>query len=127
MAGGRLSCRTTVPALGSNSFNRRILPVVTQPPKTGPSRMLIGAFGPVGVGIAIAHDPLHRSGHALLTHPAPTLGDNAEPLERIGMTNTNRGKPALDMSSQAAPRQVLLTAAPQDSPPKTAYCLLKRA
>jgi hypothetical protein len=35
------------------------------------------AFGPVGVGIAIARDPLRRSGRALLTHPAPTLGDNA--------------------------------------------------
>ena len=35
------------------------------------------AYGPVGVGIAIARDPLRRSGRALLTHPAPTLGDNA--------------------------------------------------
>ena len=35
------------------------------------------AFGPVGVGIAMARDPLRRSGQALLTHPAPTLGDNA--------------------------------------------------
>jgi RNA-directed DNA polymerase len=34
------------------------------------------ACGPVGVGIAIARDPLRRSGQALLTHPAPTLGDN---------------------------------------------------
>ena len=31
----------------------------------------------VGVGIMIAHDPLHRSGRAALTHPAPTLGDDA--------------------------------------------------
>src|SRR6516165_10496694 len=53
------------------------------------------AFGPVGVGIAIARDPLRRSGQALLTHPAPTLGDNAQALERIGMTNANRGEPAL--------------------------------
>src|SRR5215467_1911320 len=35
------------------------------------------ACGPVGVGIAVARDPLRRSGQALLTHPAPTLGDNA--------------------------------------------------
>src|SRR5262249_19872160 len=90
------------------------------------SHVSIRACGPVGVGIAIAHDPLHRSGHALLTHPAPTLGENAEPLERIGMTNTNRGKPALDVSSQTAPRQVLLTAASQDPPPQATYCPVKR-
>ena len=36
----------------------------------------VWAYGPVGVGIAIARDPLRRSGQALLTHPAPTLGDN---------------------------------------------------
>jgi hypothetical protein len=62
----------------------------------------VRACGPVGVGIAITHDPLHRAGHALLTHPAPTLGEYAEALQRIGMTNTNRGKPALDMASQTA-------------------------
>jgi hypothetical protein len=34
------------------------------------------------------------------------------------MTNTNRGKPALDVSPHAAPRQVvLLTSASQDPPP----------
>ena len=64
--------------------------------------------GPVGVGIAIARDPLHRSGQALLTS-APTLGDNAQALRRIGMTDPDRGEPALDVSPQAAPRQGLLT------------------
>jgi RNA polymerase sigma factor (sigma-70 family) len=34
----------------------------------------------VGVGIAIARDPLRRSGRALLTHPAPALGTNAQAL-----------------------------------------------
>ena len=42
-----------------------------------PTDIVIRACGPVGVGIAVARDPLRRSGQALLTHPAPTLGDNA--------------------------------------------------
>src|SRR6516162_267006 len=84
------------------------------------------AYGPVGVGIAMARDPLRRSGQALLTHPAPTLGDNAQALERIGMTNANRGEPALDVSPQAAPRQRFLTPASQSSPPQAPYCLVKR-
>ena len=32
----------------------------------------------VGVGIMVAHDPLHRSGRAALPHPALALGDDAE-------------------------------------------------
>jgi len=32
----------------------------------------------------MARDPLRRSGQALLTHPAPTLGDDAQALERKG-------------------------------------------
>jgi hypothetical protein len=38
----------------------------------------------------IAHDPLHRSGRAELPHPAPTLGEDAQAHERIGMTDTSR-------------------------------------
>ena len=33
--------------------------------------------GKVGVGIAIARDPLHGSGQAGFPHPALALGDNA--------------------------------------------------
>ena|SRR5215472_9588260 len=52
-------------------------------PSTVVSRRLVAiakvlrACGAVGVGIAMARDPLRRSGQALLTHPAPTLGDDA--------------------------------------------------
>jgi hypothetical protein len=56
-----------------------------------------GPSAPVGVGIVMARDPLRRSGQALLTHPAPTLGDNAQALERIGMTDADRGEPASEM------------------------------
>jgi integrase len=48
----------------------------------------------VGVGIAVTHDPLHRSGRAALPHPAPTLGDDAKPHERIGMADADGRKPA---------------------------------
>ena len=88
--------------------------------------VILGPGGPVGVGIAMARDPLRRSGRALLTHPAPTLGDNAHTRERIGVTNADRGEPAADMPPQAAPRQRLLTPASQGSPPEAPYCLLKR-
>jgi len=75
----------------------------------------------------MARDPLHRSGQALLTHPAPTLGNNAQALERIGMTDTDRGEPASDVSLQAAPRQGLLTPPSQSAPPQAPDRLVKRA
>ena len=39
----------------------------------------------VGVGITIAHDPLHGSGRADFPHPALTLGDDAHAAQRIRM------------------------------------------
>ena len=67
----------------------------------------------------IAHDPLHRSGQAELPHPAPTLGENAQAYKRVRMTNVRRGEPALEVTSHAAPRQVVALAAPaQDRTPQ---------
>jgi len=40
----------------------------------------------VGVGIMIAHNPLHGSGQAGLPHPALTLGNNAHAAQGIRMT-----------------------------------------
>lgn len=37
----------------------------------------------VGVGMIITDHPLHRSGRALLTHPALALGADAKPQLRI--------------------------------------------
>jgi len=42
-----------------------------------PARTLVRA-GLVGVGIMIAHNPLHRSGQAELPHPALALGNDAQ-------------------------------------------------
>src|SRR4029077_21248110 len=82
----------------------------------------------VGVGIAMAHDPLHRSGRAALPHPAPTLGEDAEAHERIRMTNASRRKPPRDKASHAAPRQVVtLAATAQDRSPQVSHCGAKGA
>jgi hypothetical protein len=50
---------------------------------------------PVGVGITIAHDPLHGSGRAGFPHPALALGDNAHAPQRIGMTDRRQRQPVL--------------------------------
>jgi hypothetical protein len=39
----------------------------------------------VGVGITIAHDPLHGSGRAAFPHPALALGDDAHAAQGIGI------------------------------------------
>lgn len=67
----------------------------------------------------IAHNPLHRSGRAVLPHPAPTLGDDAEAHEGIRMTNTSRGEPVCGKTLHPSPRQmVALTATAQRRPPQ---------
>src|SRR5215472_16360934 len=83
---------------------------------------------PVGVGIMIAHNPLHRSGRAELPHPAPTLGKDAQAYERIRMTNARRREPTSDVAQHAAPRQVVtLAATAQDRPPQVSHRPTKRA
>jgi len=67
----------------------------------------------------IAEHPLHRSGRAALPHPAPTLGDDAEAHEGIGMTDVRRRKPAGNQVLHSAPGQmVALTAPTQYLPPQ---------
>ena len=61
-------------------------------------------LGRVGVGITIAHNPLHGSGQAAFPHPALTLGDNAHAAERIRMIDANRRQPADDESMHPTPR-----------------------
>src|SRR6201984_1110421 len=50
----------------------------------------------VGVGIMIAHNPLHGSGQAALPHPALALGQDAHAMQGIGMTDDRRRQPASD-------------------------------
>ena len=70
-------------------------------------------LGRVGVGIMIAHDPLHGSGQAAFPHPALTLGDNAHAAERIRMIDANRRQPADDESMHPIPRDMAGLAATQ--------------
>ena len=66
----------------------------------------------------IADHPLHRSGRAALPHPAPTSGDDAQALVRIGMADPDGWKPRGQQGHHATPRQVIaLTAPAQCSPP----------
>lgn len=52
----------------------------------------------VGVGITVAHDPLHGSRRAELPHRALALGNDAKTRQRIGMTDIRGRQPAADVS-----------------------------
>src|SRR6266850_6398381 len=67
----------------------------------------------VGVGIAIARDPLHGSGQAGFPHPALALGDNAHAPQRIGMTDRKQRQPASDQAPHAIPKNAAVLAPPR--------------
>src|SRR5208283_5272907 len=67
----------------------------------------------VGVGITIAHDPLHGSGQAALPHPALALGNDAHAAERIGMADSRQRQPASDETPHAIPKDAAILAAPR--------------
>ena len=76
---------------------------------------------PVGVGITIAHDPLHGSGRAGFPHPALALGNDAHAAQRIGMTDRRQRQPASDEAPHAIPEDAAVLAAPrQRAMPKPA-------
>lgn len=78
--------------------------------------------------MTIADHPLHGSGRAALSHPALALGGDGEAHARIGMTETGWRKPAGDVGTHAAPRQmVALTPATQDAPPEPGHRFPERA
>src|SRR5882762_5118481 len=70
-------------------------------------------FSRVGVGIMIAHNPLHGSGRAGFPHPALALGDDAHAAQRIGMTDGRRRQPASDEAPHTVPTNVAVLAAPR--------------
>src|SRR5215469_9001411 len=67
----------------------------------------------VGVGITIAHDPLHGSGRAELPHPALALGNDAHAAERIRMADGRQWQPAVDETPHAVPEDAAILAAPR--------------
>ena len=76
----------------------------------------------VGVGIMIAHNPLHGSGQAALPHPALALGDDAHAAQGIGMTDGRHRQPASDEAPHAIPKDAPFLAAPrQRAMPEPSY------
>src|SRR6266853_4364688 len=76
----------------------------------------------VGVGIMIAHNPLHGSGQAGFPHPALALGEDAHATQGIGMTEGRHRKPASDEAPHAIPKDAAFLAAPrQRAMPKPPY------
>jgi hypothetical protein len=59
--------------------------------------------GEVGVGITIAHDPLHGSGRADFPNPALTSGDDAHAAQGIRMISTSGRQPAGDQAPHPGP------------------------
>ena len=55
--------------------------------------------------MTIADHPLHRSGLALLTHPALASSDNAHTVKRVRVMNPNRGKPLVEQDVHLLPVQ----------------------
>src|SRR6266508_1083419 len=81
----------------------------------------------VGVGMTITNRPLHRSGRALLTHPAPALGDDAKSSHGIRVMNSRRWQPMFSQTLHLLPRQVgFLTSTPQRPTPVTDHVKAKR-
>src|SRR5499427_6985663 len=76
----------------------------------------------VGVGIMVAHNPLHGSGRAVLLHPALALGNNAKTLPGIRMTHASQREPASYSALHLCPRYTgFLAAPPQYSPPDPSH------
>src|SRR6267378_3857541 len=69
----------------------------------------------VGVGMMIAHNPLHGSGQAGFPHPALALGENAHAMQGVGMTDGRRRQPASDEAPHAIPKHAAFVAAPRKS------------
>src|SRR6266496_1799695 len=74
--------------------------------------------------MTITNHPLHRSGRALLTHPAPALGDDAKSPQGIRVMDPRRWQPPVDQAVHPLPRKPRLLAPPPQRP-KPMTCYLK--
>jgi len=61
----------------------------------------------------IAHNPLHGSGQAGFPHPALALGEDADAMQGIGMTDRRRRQPASDEAPHAMPKHAAFVATPR--------------
>src|SRR5439155_22771799 len=67
----------------------------------------------VGVALMIAHNPLRGSGQAGFPHPALALGEDADAMQGIGMTDRSRRQPASDEAPHAMPKHAAFVATPR--------------
>src|SRR5258708_21699225 len=72
---------------------------------------------PVGVGIVIAHDPLHGSGRADFPHPALTSANDAHAAQSIRLIYASGSQPTADQASPSVPTDVAVPAAPRERLP----------
>src|SRR5260370_18225310 len=78
--------------------------------------------------MTITNPPLHRSGRALLTHPAPASGDDAKSPERIRVMEGGGWQPAVNQTVHLLPGQPpRLTATPQRPVPVAGNMKAKRS
>src|SRR4030095_13722103 len=83
--------------------------------------------GKVGVGMTITNHPLHRSGRALLTHPAPASGDDAKSPQGIRVMGSRRWQPSVDQAVHPFPcNPGLLAPPPQRPKPEPCYMKTER-
>ena len=68
----------------------------------------------VGVGIVIAHDPLHGSGRADFPHPALTSGNDAHAAQWIRMIYACGRQPSVDQAPHSVPTDVAVLAAARE-------------
>ena len=72
--------------------------------------------------MVIADHPLHRSGRALLTHPALALGDDAKALRRIRMMQYRSWKPKINQAAHPLPSKPrFLASSPQRAIPGASH------
>src|ERR1041384_2520750 len=77
--------------------------------------------------MTITNHPLHRSGRALLTHPAPALGDDAKSSQRIRVMQRGQWQPTVSQRNHLLPGQAArLAASPQRPVPVAHYLKTKR-
>src|SRR6267142_4582092 len=77
--------------------------------------------------MTITSHPLHSSGRALLTHPAPALGDDAKASQRISVMQRWSWQPAVKQTVHAFPRKArLLAATPERAVPVATHMVTKR-
>jgi hypothetical protein len=82
----------------------------------------------VGVGMMIAHSPLHGSGQAVLPHPPLASDKDARAAQGIGMTDRRQRQSASDQAPHAIPKDAaILASLGEHTAPEPPYLEPKQA